>query len=233
MTGRTIGKTLNDKAIHGTRPANKGIHWEYRVFGTLSKEHRARLESICKTTPEYGGLKDRYLWSPGCVANIKIRKKKLKLKHLLQTTPDGFELWDEGKHLKFNFPLDRSAIELLEKDLRAEAPDVMHSGCNSAEELTAAMSLFKPEIKSIIVEKHRSRGSFLYEDTPIQLEIAELTTPIAMTSIAVESPSREGNDDDQGLRHIRGARDLLGLPDSLEIMGYMQFLDHLVRGALS
>ena len=170
MTSLVAGKPDNDKAIHGTTAANKGIHWEYRVFGVLSKEYRRRLESVCTTPPESGSLKDRYLWSPGRGANIKIRRKKLKFKHLLQSTPDGFELWDEGKHLKFKFPLDRSTIEMLEKELCAEAPGVMKAGCNSADELTAGMSLFKPAIKCIVIEKHRSRCSFLYRDTPIQLE---------------------------------------------------------------
>ena len=86
--------------------ANKGIHWEYRVFGVLLDEHRARLESFCQTSVLAGSVRDRYIWSPGCAANIKIRRKKLKLKHLLEAAPDGFELWDEGKHLKFKFPLD-------------------------------------------------------------------------------------------------------------------------------
>jgi hypothetical protein len=233
MTSLVAGKPVDDQAIHGTTPANKGIHWEYRVFGVLSKEYRGRLESFCTTPPESGSLRDRYLWSPGCGANIKIRRKKLKFKHLLQSTPDGFELWDEGKHLKFKFPLDSSTIGMLEKELCTEAPGVMKAGCSSADELTAGVSLFKPALKCIVIEKHRSRCSFLYRETPIQLEIADLTAPAAMTSIALECGSLEGIEGDKGLGLMREARDLLGLPGSFDIMGYVQFLEHLMKDDLS
>ena len=106
MKDLEAGKPVKAKAVLTPKAANKGIHWEYRVFGMLSKEHRDHMESICSTPLESGNVEDSYLWSPGCRANIKIRRKKLKFKHLLETTPDGFELWEEGKHLKFKFPLE-------------------------------------------------------------------------------------------------------------------------------
>ena len=34
---------------------------------------------------------------------------------------------------------------------------------------------------------------------------------------------------DNGIDFMRGARDLLELPDSLRIMGYIQFVDDLVK----
>ena len=225
-------KPETKKAIPGAKTPNKGIHWEYRLFGTLSKNDRTRLESVCSTPVESGDVKDRYLWSAGCASNIKIRKKKLKFKRLLEATPDGFELWDEGKHLKFNFPLDGATIEMLEKELRAQAPDELKTGCASADELTARMLFFTPAIQSIVVEKHRSRCAFLCQDTPIQLEIAELRTPVAVTSIALECVSTGAIDADKGLRVIRAARDALELPDSFEAMGYVQFLGRLVKDGL-
>ena len=109
----------------------------------------------------------------------------------------------------------------------------MKSGCNSAEELIEWLPLFKPAIKCIVVEKHRSRCSFLYRDIPVQIEIAELTTPVAICSIAIECEARQGVGGDKGLGFIRDARDLLGLPDSFEVMGYVQFLDRLVKDHLS
>lgn len=229
MKSLKTGKPVTDRPVLGTRPPNKGIHWEYRVFGVLSTEHRAHVKSVCSTPLDSGTVTDRYLWNPDWAANIKIRGKKLKFKHLLGTTPDGFELWEEGGHLEFEFPLNDSAIELLEKDLRVAAPAGFKSECKNADALASGISLLKPGLKCITIDKYRTRWFFLCEGEPIRLEIAELPSPAGTTSIAVESAVREGTDGGERLSHMRGARDVLGLPGSLEIMGYMQFLEHLAK----
>ena len=227
--GVTTSQSVNDAAILGSKPMNKGIHWEWRVFGILPREHRSHIERMCSTPLESSDVTDKYLWSTSCKANIKIRRKRLKFKHLLRTTPDGFELWEEGKHLKYKFPLDRSAIDLLESDLCVKAPEIFRSGCNNIDDLQYGISLFNPAIKCIKIKKHRSRCLFTFDNVPIQLEMADILSPIASTSIAIESNSFEQIDEDRGLYYMRGARDLLDLPDSLRIMGYVQFLGDLVE----
>ncbi len=227
--GVTTGQSANDAAILGSKPMNKGIHWEWRVFGILSQEHRSHIERMCSTPLESSDVTDKYLWSSSCKANIKIRRKTLKFKHMLKTTSDGFELWEEGKHLKYKFPLDRSVIDLLESDLCVKAPEVFSSGCNNIDDLTYGISLFMPPIKCIKIKKHRSRCLFSFDSIPIQLEIADILAPIKVTSIAMESNSFQQIDADGGLYYMRGARELLALPDSFRIMGYVQFLDDLVK----
>ncbi len=227
--GVTTSQSDSDTAIHTGRPMNKGIHWEWRAFGVLSQEYRTHIEGICSTPLELSDVTDKYLWNPSCKANIKIRRKTLKFKHLLMTSPDGFELWEEARHLKYRFPLDSSAIDLLESDLCTKAPDNIRSECNSLDVLTDAISFFTPPVKCIKIKKHRSRCSFSFDNIPIQLEIADILSPIQLTSIAIESNSLKLIKGDRGLHYMRGARDLLGLPDSLRIMGYMQFLDNLAK----
>ncbi len=228
----TTSQSVNDGAILGSKRMNKGIHWEWRVFGILSPEHRSHIERICSTALESSDVTDKYLWSTNCKANIKIRRKTLKFKHLLKTTSDGFELWEEGRHLKYKFPLDRSAIDMLENDLCLKAPDIVRPEYNNIDDLIDWISLFKPAIKCIKIRKHRSRCALSFDNVSIQLEIADILSPIKLTSIAIECNSFEQSDKDRGLYYMRGARDLLELPDSLRIMGYVQFLDDLVKQGL-
>ncbi len=227
--GVTTTQSVNDAAILGSNPMNKGIHWEWRVFGILSQEHRSHIESMCSSPLELSNVTDKYLWSTSCRVNIKIRRKTLKFKRLLMTSPDGFELWEEGRHLKYKFPLDRSAIDLLESYLCAKAPEIIKSGCNNTDDLISGIPLFKPEIKCITIKKHRFRCSSAFDNVPIQLEIADILSPIKLTSIAIESNQFGQINGDLGLNYMRGARDLLGLPGSLRIMGYAQFMGYLVE----
>ena len=227
--GVTTSQSVNDAAIPGSEPMDRGIHWEWRVFGLLSKEHRSHIERMCSGPLESSDVTDKYLWSANCKANIKIRRETLKFKHLLKTTRDGCELWDEGQHLKYKFPLDRSIIDMLERDLCAKAPEIIRSGCNNTDDLTTGIPLFKPAIKCMKITKHRSRCSFSFDNVPIWLDIADILSPVELTSIGIESNPFEKTNEDMGLYYMRGARDLLELPDSLRIMGYMQFLDDLVK----
>ena len=227
--GATTRESVNDAAILGSKPVDKGIHWEWRVFGIISREHRSHIERMCSTPLESSDVTDKYLWSASCKANIKIRRETLKFKHLLKTTRDGCELWDEGQHLKYKFPLDRSVIDMLERDLCAKAPGIIRSRCNNTDDLATGIPLFKPAIKCMEITKRRSRCSFSFDNVSIWLDIADILSPVELTSIAIESNPSENTNEDMGLYYIRGARDLLALPDSLRIMGYMQFLDDLVE----
>ncbi len=209
---------------------NKGIHWEWRAFGILSKEHRTHIERTCSAPLKSNGVTDKYLWrAAGCKANVKIRRKKLKFKRLLEEIAgEGFELWEEGKHLEYKFPLDRSVMDLLESYLSAKPPKTIRSVCNNIDELTNAVSLFEPIIKLIEIKKYRSRHLVMFENIPMQLEITDILSPIELTSIAIECNFFKETDRKSGLYYMRGARDLLKLPGSLQIMGYVQFMDDLV-----
>ena len=67
------------------------------MFGKLPILSAEILAGYKKKKRKSKKLVDQYLWRPGCQANIKIRKKKLKIKELVRTTDDGFELWIEGR----------------------------------------------------------------------------------------------------------------------------------------
>ena len=117
---------------------NKGIHWEWRGFGKLLKAHRREMEAACAMPLPPTSVTDQYLWTPNSTANVKIRRKRLKFKRLVKRMPGGFELWEEGKHLKYKFPLDQAAIDKLETDLGVRVPENLKSGCGSVDELIAA-----------------------------------------------------------------------------------------------
>ena len=223
------GAAAKRAADTGIKAANKGIHWEWRIFGMLSPDQRHHIESICSVPFKSKAVIDKYLWSQGCKTNVKIRSKTLKFKHLLRTTPDGFELWEEGKHLKYRFPLGGPAIGLLEESLCAEAPSAVKPGCKSADDLTAAISLFNPPVRCIEVRKHRKISSIVVNDLPIQLEIADILAPVEITSVAIESAYSEEVPEDRGLDPMRSVRDLLRLPDVLTPTGYLQFIEDLVE----
>jgi hypothetical protein len=195
----------------------------------MTGEYRARLEGMCSEPIKASDVTDKYLWSPGYAANIKIRRKTLKFKHLLKATTDGFELWDEGKFLRFKFPIDRGAVDLLEKDLAAEAPGDLRSGCENLDALKAALSQFRPVVRLIKMKKHRSRHLLTIDGIPVQLEIADILSPMEITSLALETNFFDQTEEERCLHYMREARDLLDLPGAFRIMGYMKFMDDLVR----
>lgn len=207
--------------------ANKGIHWEWRAFGRLLPEQRLDIENFCSEFIKEKKVTDQYLWRPDTTANIKIRKKKLKFKRFLRATGDGFEQWDEGEHLTFNFPLGPSAIDLLQCHLAAKAPPILESGCEDKGLLKDSLSLFDPPVRLIIIRKRRFRYIFLHSGIPFQLEISEVSSPTVVTSVCLESNHFADDNLSQGLKKMRAARDSLALPASFRTMGYVQFLQEI------
>jgi polyphosphate kinase 2 len=209
---------------------SKGIHWEWRVFGTLSAEDRNRIKGRCTDLVREKTLTDAYLWHAGTRGNVKIRKNKLKFKHLLKSTEDGCQLWREDKSIKFKFPLKSKAIELLESDLNVTAPARLRSGCPHITALNDALPLFTPPLKIIAILKRRFLHTYRYRDISYHLEMTELLAPIRLFTVCLESDDLDRRAAEEHLNIFRSARDALALHGTLQVMGYVGLLEAIHQG---
>ena len=78
------------------------------------------------------------------------------------------------------------------------------------------------------IRKVRCRCELAVEDRSIQVEITDILSPVKVSSVAIESACFS-QDTEEDLRYMRGVLDLLKLPFDLRVMGYVQFLDFLVK----
>jgi hypothetical protein len=209
---------------------SKGNHWEWRVFGTLTENERKRIETRCSESVREKIMSDEYLWRDASRSNVKIRKNKLKFKQLIKTTADGCQLWREDDSLKFKFPLKYTAIELLERDLNVKAPPFLKFGCMSSEELKNALSLFKPSLKLFCIRKHRFLYQYAYRNTAFHLEISQILSPLQLSTVCIETPGAGMQAAEEQLNHFRDARDSLDLPDTMQVMGYVELLGQIDQG---
>jgi hypothetical protein len=212
---------------------SKGIHWEWRVFGTLSENERKRIETRCSEMVREKILSDEYLWCDASRNNVKIRKNKLKFKQLIKTTADGCQLWREDNSLKFKFPLKHTAIELLERDLNVKAPPFLEFGCMNSEELKNAVALFKPSLRLLCIRKHRFLYNYTHQNTSFHLEISQILSPLQLSSVCIETPGLSMQAAEEQLDHFRNARDALDLPDTMQVMGYVDLLSEIDQGNFS
>jgi hypothetical protein len=209
---------------------SKGIHWEWRVFGPLTENERKRIETRCSELVREKIMSDEYLWRDASRSNVKIRKNKLKFKQLIKTTADGCQLWREDDSLKFKFPLKYTAIELLERDLNVKAPPFLKFGCMSSEELKNALPLFKPSLKLFCIRKHRFLYQYAYRNTAFNLEISQILSPLQLSTLCIETPGAGMQAAEEQLNHFRDARDSLDLPDTMQVMGYVELLGQIDQG---
>jgi polyphosphate kinase len=208
---------------------SKGTHWEWRLFGALSEEARNRIEAGCSKLVSEKVFTDQYLWRDGIQANVKIRKHKLKFKHLIRSTEDGCQLWVEDKSIKFKFPLGRSAIDLLEKDLNAKAPSLLQSACRDVDALKKSLPSFTPSLMIISIKKHRLLYTYTHSNISYHLEIAQILSPVHLFSICIESRDVDMPATEEQLIHFRSARDALDLPHTMQVMGYVDLLDQIAK----
>jgi len=205
-------------------------HWEWRVFGKLPVLPDELLAGCKKKKRKSKELVDQYLWRPGCQANIKIRKKKLKIKELVRTTDDGFELWIESRALKFSFPLEDEPIGLLEKHLASTMPRNRIAACDKASDLIRELKTCDPQIKVVTIEKIRDKFLSEAHGEEISIEIAKIESPLNIESLCIEGDSvRDAEHELLNLAILRKIRESLQLPESLKVMGYVGFLEYLAH----
>jgi hypothetical protein len=212
---------------------SKGTHWEWRVFGTLPADERKHVEKQCSAFVREKIVIDEYLWHDDCRANVKIRKKKLKFKNLIEFTADGCQLWREDALSKFTFPLKRAAIERLETDMKVTAPTALQTEFQSIEEFKTALPLFSPSLRIVVIHKHRFLYAYTCQNISFHVEIAHILSPIQAWTICIESPDVSMQSSKESLTSFKKARDRLDLPPSMRVSGYVELLAALDKGDLA
>jgi len=198
------------------KPPEEGKIWEWRAFGSLSRELLARVNSFPLRAgivgrPEY----DIYLISPTNDNNIKLRELDgrfvLKLKPLLEAGTDAIELYQESLDMVYDFPLGKAVFDQVCSLLETAAPGDLGAIHSFGEEgFTRTLSTCRPAIKRVEVSKTRSqfvvRGGWV--------ELADMIFPRKTTqSISVHSLQKEV---------ISRTLEDLKVPNALKAMNYVQ-----------
>jgi hypothetical protein len=204
-------------------------HWEYRVFGKLRRKIKRYIRKYQPTTNTESTLYDEYLWAPGCKANIKLRRNKMKFKYLAETTPDGFELWAEDPALKFAFPLPREAVTHLSSQLKLCPDKVFALPHQDAVSFKNALCDLDRRIEVVTVCKKRKKLKIVHHGSRLSIEMTRILKPIPTQTICIEGVDFKRS---QPGKHLVGMRNFIkdvDLPRSLEVMGYLQFIGQHAR----
>ncbi len=165
-----------------------GEHWEWRGFGQTNGAFRTWFNALpLLYPPSEKPLQDDYLWTPGCIHNVKLRYDALKFKRFIARR-DHFERWreDEGDFLLF--PLDARHLRELEK-LLATRLSAIPSGPVDRQTFLAILDRARPPVQRITVIKRRRlalwapQGS---ESPPVVLEWTQILSPEAIETVALE-----------------------------------------------
>jgi hypothetical protein len=206
-----------------------GDHWEWRGFGDLNNVIRNQIQQL---TSKYGAginVTDQYLWAPGSKVNVKVREKDLKFKYLLDEADGGFERWVENEKDNHPFPLNAAVLAQLEKALGTAIPeDISGKTVDTSDSLIDLFPRFTPPVTCVAIQKFRTAYIFPIEGAEILIELAEIENVEidgqqqrrTFTSVSLEGP-------DVGM--LRTVRDTLGLPDSLQVKGYLQLIEEMVQ----
>ncbi len=181
-----------------------GKHWEWRGFGRISDELRARIESLAPLFASDRSLIDTYLWTPHSPVNVKLRLGDLKFKHLIESDGD-LECWLEDANDIHPFPLTAGVVSELERALSIRLVGQQQTLVGRSE-LAALLQSAHPPARILLVEKHRRLFSLpTSSGVPTIVELTDLVRPEHITTIALEHPDIE---------IIKQSLGQLGLPDS-------------------
>jgi hypothetical protein len=205
-----------------------GQHWEWRAFGEVPQALRHRIGALPAWRDEPWDLVDRYLWAPGCPVNVKLREGDLKLKRFVEAR-DGLECWLEDQDEIYPFPLAAEIVEAVEKALGTRLPHRPGSPQGRAK-LLELLAQATPPVRVLDVHKRRRLHELALpgetgagRPAPVLVELARISHPQAIASVALEHPLAEA---------VREAHHLLGLGSipSLHPGNYLQALAVWAQG---
>lgn len=169
-----------------------GRHWEWRGFGTISDALRERWSTFdyAMADRQWYDVVDRYLWVPGYGMNAKMRSgppigECLKFKRL-RARWQQFQLWHEDPDDVHQFPLSRSALQWLAKELHVELPPA-EDGEVGFDEALEIFQRAQPPVQVIEVRKHRQPRVWKGRAGDVLVEVAEITQPEVISSVSLES----------------------------------------------
>jgi len=162
-----------------------GQHWEWRGFGWVSDDLRARIETLDLRFASDQPLVDTYLWTRDGPANVKLRHGDLKFKRLLESDGD-LECWLEDEKEIHPFPLNLDVLEALELALAITLPEGQRTPVGRGE-LAELLKIAHPPAKILLVEKYRRFFSLpTGVGEPVIIELTDLIRPEPINSIALE-----------------------------------------------
>jgi len=203
-----------------------GKHWEWRGFGKLSRELRARIEALPLKFEESQDLTDEYLWVPGSPINVKLRLSDLKFKRLVESSR-GLQLWLEDPAENYTLPLAAPVVKKLAAELGIVLPAVEQAPL-ARDELLRLLDQAKPRVRLVAVKKSRWQrewseglGRSTGTGDAVTVEVAEILAPERTFSIGIEHPRAE---------RVAAVRDALGLAQAIRPLSYLGALEIWARG---
>ena len=191
-----------------------GVHWEWRGFGVLSEVLDKELRTLPALFPDSQVVTDRYLWSPGCEINFKLRFGDFKIKRCIETVEGGVSRWIEDPEENYSFPLQPAVFD--------EVAGALGAGCSPAEapvaseeQLLESLGAAGMGLRVISVAKERWQyRAPLHRDGIV--ELAEISAPEKIVSVSVEHETEVG---------VREIMVRLGLPGELASVSYLEALE--------
>ncbi len=209
-----------------------GLHWEWRGFGKLSDRNRARITQLRSIGNWTRKIRDRYLWYPGCRANVKLRSwgasEGLKFKRLVEEDKElKLQLWLERRDEDYAFPVEPNVVRQLAHVLEIELAQ-FDLAANS-EELVDRLRSVAGQVRTVVVQKSRRTYVWQQGDERVLVDLAEIHSPVATTSVGLENLSglSESSSRDAigaARRSVVVARTSLELPAGLETLSYVEAL---------
>jgi hypothetical protein len=169
----------------GIEAARDGGAWECRYFPTTLPPRLGSERLEAALGPAVGPVLDTdvYLLHDDLRSNVKVRRRTstLKVKLLVDRTPDDFELW--RTELESALPAPAAAARLVAELAGPTAPDALAGA--DVDELVELLCGGGEGVRCITVTKHRR----FYFREAARLELAEVVVAgRRLYSVAVESP---------------------------------------------
>lgn len=199
-----------------TKAPEEGQIWEWRAFGRVSDDLKARVQAY----PIRMGIQDRveddlYFISAHSDQNVKLRKSgdewTLKFKFLLAQGARSIELYRESLSTIYRFPVEAIRLQEAAKLLDVTLPESARlSGVYDKESFVKTLAACTPSVSTVRVSKMRSQ--FQYDGG--WMELAYITFPGAHTeSLSIQSPD---------IRVVEEMLDAMQPGPELEVMNYIE-----------
>lgn len=169
-----------------------GEHWEWRGFGQTEADFRAWFKTLpFFYPPAEKPLRDEYLWTPGCVHNVKLRLDALKFKRLIEQRGD-YERWLEDTREFLSFPLDAEHLRTLARLLAVRLPEIPSQPVDRAL-LLDLIARADPPVRVVPVIKRRrlARWTPTGLNAIVILEWTHILQPEAIETLALEHEDLE------------------------------------------
>lgn len=191
-----------------------GVHWEWRGFGGLSSSLEERIRALRPLFPDSQVVTDRYLWSPGCSINFKLRFGDFKIKRCLDLAEGGIARWQEDPGENYSFPLAAGVFGEVVTALGGAAGAAGEALASEAELLErAGAAIAGLQVVAVAKERWQYDAPVLEDGI---IELAQISSPEEIVSISVEHESEEG---------VREIMEALDLPGELKSFSYLEALE--------